>query len=315
METLENDMKWFMQHQGQIQGPFDTAYLQSTLDRMDSGPLEQTLIWRRGFAEWLKASKFQLSEHTQTQTVSVTKSKPATVPGAKVSGPNEATAISSQNRPPLQKGPNEATSIFNQNLSAQNGFSEATVINQQNSTTKTPLQDPNANQGAFYKVQVNFVDQPLMSKNELLALIAKQEDVSVIAIQDPKSKEWKEVYAFPDIIEKLGISRRKDPRVPILAQFTGRTNRNPQFAARIITISEGGVGLTEVHELNIGDDVEGQMTSPHFFQPVNFRAEVVYAGLDGYIGLKFNQINEESKASIVDYIKKFGRIPSGQTQL
>ena len=162
-------------------------------------------------------------------------------------------------------------------------------------------------EGAFYRVQLKFVDQPLMSKSELLSLISKQEDVSDISIQDPKTKEWKEVYAFPDIVEKLGISRRKQQRVPILAQFNGRSNKSKNVSYRVITVSEGGMGFTENYDLKIGDDVEGQITSPHFFQPISVKADVIYAGLDGYIGLKFSQITDETKAAVIEYIKKFGK--------
>lgn len=163
--------------------------------------------------------------------------------------------------------------------------------------------------GTFYRAQINFVDQPLMSKSELMALIAKQEDVSTVSIQDPHSKEWKEVYAFPDIVERLGLSRRKQARVPILAQFTGKSNRSEEgnVTYRVITISQGGMGFTENYDLQIGDEVEGQISSPHFFQPVHVKAEVIYAGQDGYVGLKFLQLADESSSSIIDYIKKFGK--------
>jgi hypothetical protein len=162
-------------------------------------------------------------------------------------------------------------------------------------------------EGAFYRVQIKFVDQPLMNKTELLNLISKQEDVSDISIQDPKTKEWKEVYAFPDIVEKLGISRRKQQRVPILAQFNGRSNNSKNVSYRVITVSEGGMGFTENYDLKIGDEVEGQITSPHFFQPISVKADVIYAGADGYIGLKFSQITDETKAAVIEYIKKFGK--------
>ncbi len=162
-------------------------------------------------------------------------------------------------------------------------------------------------EGSFYRVQIKYVDQPLMSKAELLTLISKQDDVSDISIQDPKTKEWKEVYAFPDIVEKLGISRRKQQRVPILAQFNGRSNKSKNVSYRVITVSEGGIGFTENYDLKIGDEVEGQITSPHFFQPISVKADVIYAGLDGYIGLKFSQITDETKAAVIEYIKKFGK--------
>ena len=75
----------------------------------------------------------------------------------------------------------------------------------------------------------------------------------------------------------------------------------------MVTISEGGMGFTEVFDLKIGDTVEGQISSPHFFQPLNVNADVIYSGLDGYIGMKFTQINDEAKSAIIEYIKKFGK--------
>jgi hypothetical protein len=260
MEQLSQDIKWFIQQFGLVQGPFDTISLQSTIDSIDAGSLDQTYIWRRGFNEWLKASQFQLAEHTQPMIMTQVKQAPS--------------------------------------------LDQTTLL--KNAKPTAGVDQLDSRQESFYRVQVNFVDQPLMTKNELLILISKQEDVSVIAIQDPQSKEWKEVYAYIDIVEKLGLSRRNHPRVPILAQFLGRTKQQENFFARIITVSEGGMGFTEVYDLKIGDEVEGQMTSPHFFQPINVKADVVYSGLDGYIGLKFNQINDESQAALIDYIKKFG---------
>lgn len=158
-----------------------------------------------------------------------------------------------------------------------------------------------------YRVQVNFVDQPVMNKTELLNFVAKQQDLTKLAIQNPQTKEWTDVYAFPDIVERLGISRRKNSRVPILAQFTGTAKGQMPLSAKIVTISEGGMGFTEVFNLQIGDQVEGQLASPHFFQPINIVADVIYSGLDGYIGLKFTDINDESKSAIIEYIKKFGK--------
>lgn len=162
-------------------------------------------------------------------------------------------------------------------------------------------------EGVFFRVQINFIDQPLMSKAELMTLISKQTDVSKVSIQDPKSKAWKDVYAFPDIVERLGLSRRKKLRVPILANFVGKSNHNDNVSYRVITISQGGMGFTENFDLKIGDEVEGQVSSPHFFQPLNVKADVIYAGQDGYIGLKFSQIPDEARVAIIDYIKKFGK--------
>ena len=245
--------KWFLQFQGQVQGPFTNETLESALVNMGEHNMENTLVWKRGLTEWIKSTKWKLE-------------------------------------------------------SAHFTNSENTVSPTTETTTNMPKPfSETFTESAFYRVQLNFVDQPLMSKVELLSFISKLKDISTLSIQNPKNKEWTDVYAYPEIVERLGLSRRKHQRVPILANFSGSSNKAAAMNVKVVTISEGGMGFTEVFDLKIGDTVEGQVSSPHFFQPLNVNADVIYSGLDGYIGLKFTQINDEAKSAIVDYIKKFGK--------
>ena len=69
------------------------------------------------------------------------------------------------------------------------------------------------------------------------------------------------------------------------------------------------MGFTENYDLKIGDEVDGQISSPHFFQPINVKADVIFSGQDGYIGLKFSKATDETKSAIIEYIKKFGKSP------
>ena len=186
----------------------------------------------------------------------------------------------------------------------ENTAKTQTEVFKDSEETKTTLAN---GPSTTYRTQVNFVDQPLMTKTELLNFVSRQKDLTKLAIQNPQTKEWTDVYGFPDIVERLGISRRKNSRVPILAQFTGTAKGQTPLNAKIVTISEGGMGFTEVFSLQIGDQVEGQLISPHFFQAINLKADVIYAGLDGYIGMKFTDINDEAKAAIIEYVKKFGK--------
>lgn len=158
-----------------------------------------------------------------------------------------------------------------------------------------------------FKVQFNGIDQPPMNKEELIKFTAQQEDPSLIMVFDKKLKEWKEIYTFPDIIEKLGLSRRQNRRVTLLANFKGKINDGKEINARLTTISLGGFGLTDVFDLKIGDMVQGQISSPHFYAPLSIHGEVTYSGSHGNIGLKFTKITDEGQALIVDYIKKFGQ--------
>lgn len=249
-----NQTKWFLQLNGQVQGPLSQDSLSGAIQNLNADNLSQALVWTRGLPEWIRAEKWNSSEQTVAQ-------------------------ISNLETPaPQQDELYEKT--FNQKKIDYN---------------------------QLYRVQLNYIDQSPMTKNELMTFIAKQEDVSRISILDPKNKEWREIYAFPDIVEKLGLSRRKQPRVPILAQFSGKVNTRKDINSTVITISQGGMGFTENFELMIGDEVEGSITSPHFFQPINVKADVIYAGTDGYVGLKFSQIADEAKSALIDYIKKFGQ--------
>lgn len=253
--------KWFIQHQGQIQGPFTSESLESVLENLGSSQMENILVWKRGLGEWIKSTKWK-TEAAQTQSAPANDFTDANTQVKHVAAPKPANAPS---------------------------FSDTFT------------------ESAFYRVQINFVDQPMMSKAELMTFISKQKDISTLSIQNPKSKEWTDVYAYPDIVERLGLSRRKHARVPILATFTGISQKAEPVSVKVITISEGGMGFTDVFDLKIGDSVEGQMSSPHFFQPLHVKADVIYSGLDGYIGLKFSQINDEAKSTIIDYVKKFGK--------
>lgn len=293
--------RWFVHYQNKVQGPFSSDELQNNLNQSTSEQIDKTLLWKRGLADWMKASIWRpdvdytprasskiSTEQTSRSTAKESTLKPNTPPQSKSTTPS-----------PIKTHPPAPPSLSKSTVPSE------TVTRAFTDFDKTVTRV--ANEPSHYQVQLNFVDQPPMTHNDLLSFIAKLDDVSGVSIKDPKTQEWKEVYAFTDIIEKLGLSRRKHPRVPILAQFSGKSNKNPQFTARIITISEGGMGFTDLYELKIGDHIEGQITSPHFFQPINIKADVVFAGLDGYIGLNFTQINEESRSTIIEYVKKFGR--------
>lgn len=286
--TAPAPTKWFIQVRGVVQGPFSNENMEQALQGLGDN-YQNALVWKRGLSEWIRASQWKKSDQ-QSSPTATGKGRPAAAPSA--TAKPAATA-----KPPLSQ--QTQVTVLAQATEVKNASADDDLFE------KTFTQAFSDN--VFYRVQVNFVDQPLMSKNELLQLIAKTDDLSTISIQDAKSKEWKEIYAFPDLVEKFGISRRKHQRVPILAQFNGKSNKSKNVSYRVITVSEGGMGFTENYDLKIGDEVEGQISSPHFFQPINVKADVIYAGLDGYIGLKFSTVTDETKAAIIEYIKKFGK--------
>lgn len=265
-----HEQKWFIQTQNFIKGPFSPDEIQKHLSSLGED-LKDSFLWARGKTEWIRADRWHLESHTDY----------------------EDTASGFQNSSSNENFIPEIVSTEKQNISKE---------------LKTDLfENIKVATVEKFKVQYDFVDQKEMTYEELVQFTAKQEDVSKIAIFDKKTNQWEDVYHFPEIINKLGISRRKNQRVPILAQFIGKNLAHIPVVARVVTISVGGIGMTDNFDLKLADQIKGQLTSPHFYSPITISAEVTYAGLDGYVGLKFIEVNDEGHALITDYVKKFGK--------
>ncbi len=274
--------KWFYHTNQIVKGPCSTEELQDLLPTFTDP--KKTFIWSRGYTEWISADRWQPVNQKITP------------PAQKKSQIEEPTVTHFEQRQ-------------NQNIPTE-------TLRTDEEVTKTSIPNIENQDHTFipttmdlekFRVQLNFVDQPLMTKEELMVFASKVDDPSQIAIFDPKLQEWKEIYAFKEIIEKLGLTRRKHPRVPILAQFSGTSSQHEQFNARLVTVSIGGLGLTDVFDLKVGDSISGQITSPHFYSPVTIEAEATYCGNDGYVGLKFTQINDDSQSLVTDYVKRFSK--------
>lgn len=262
--------KWFVNSNNFIKGPFSTEEIREQMPSF-SDQMHTTFLWSRGYAEWIRADKWNPDANTQQFQPTVTHSMA------------EEKTFTPQAKNIFEKPTGRASK-------------EDVIENIKNATVEK------------FRVQYDFVDKGEMTKEELTTFTAKQEDVSKISIFDKKDREWKEIYSIPDIVQRLGITRRENQRVPILAQFTGTLfGQGTPVNARVITISQAGIGITDNFELKLGETIQGQLTSPHFFSPVNLMAEVTYAGLDGYVGLKFVNMNDEMMALVMDYIKRFGK--------
>lgn len=262
--------KWFINANNFIKGPFSTEEIKDQIHSYGD-QMQTTFLWSRGYSEWIRADKWNPEVNTPSQAQN----------SAQIASSVEATYT-----PPPKN-------IFEK----PGRISKADVI-----------EDIKAHTVEKFRVQYDFIDKGEMTKEELTAFTAKQEDVSKISIFDKKDKDWKEIYSMPDIVQRLGLTRRENQRVPILAQFSGSLiGTGAKINSRVITISHGGMGITDNFELKLGETIQGQLTSPHFYSPLTLTAEVTYAGLDGYVGLKFVNLNAEMQALVMDYIKRFGK--------
>lgn len=160
----------------------------------------------------------------------------------------------------------------------------------------------------LWKVRKDGQEKNPMSYTELISFLKSQKDLSMVDISSNEgSSIWKEVYAFPQITEDLGISRRTHTRVPLVGTLTCQ-GEDGEFVCRVISISEGGLGVNDAKALKIGQQFKATLNSANLFITINTTCEVVYVGGDGYAGLRFVGLPSEFKSSIVEYVNKFATL-------
>lgn len=149
-------------------------------------------------------------------------------------------------------------------------------------------------------------DQELrpMLYSQMIDYLKNQADLSQFLLWTEGYSEWKELFQIHKIMDDLGVSRRRHPRVPIMGQIEAEGTTG-NFTGRALSISEGGLGLTDAPRARIGDKYKIIIKSANLFTPLHATAEVVFAGHDGYIGMKFTGLPNESKSAIIEYVNKF----------
>jgi hypothetical protein len=143
-----------------------------------------------------------------------------------------------------------------------------------------------------------------MSHDQMIEYLKTQKDYGEIQIWTEGYTDWKDVYQIHKIMDELGVSRRQHPRVPIMGTLSceGATGN---MTARVLSISEGGLGITEAPQVKIGEKFKTILKSPNLYTPIHSTAEVVYVGTDGYAGMRFVSLHPESKSAIIEYVRKF----------
>jgi hypothetical protein len=156
----------------------------------------------------------------------------------------------------------------------------------------------------LWKVRVRNDERKPMTYDQMIELLKGQMDYNDVRIWTEGYSDWKEIYQIHKIIDELGVSRRKHPRVPIMGTIKCE-GAAITFESRVLSISEGGLGIIETPPIKIGEKFKVILKSPNLFGPIHATAEIVYVGGEGYAGLKFVGLQTESKNAVIEYVKKF----------
>lgn len=140
--------------------------------------------------------------------------------------------------------------------------------------------------------------------DEFIEALKKVVDFSLVEISNEPAGRWRDIYAFQKVVDELGITRRAHPRVPIMGTLTVETPQGPQ-PIRVVSISQGGLGISDGPPLAIGDKVKGVLKSANLYSELPCNCEVVYIGDAGYVGLRFLQMPADAQSAVIEYVNKF----------
>jgi len=156
----------------------------------------------------------------------------------------------------------------------------------------------------LWRVRIGDEELRPLTYEQMIETLKGKDSFQNVWIWTEGYSEWRDVFQVHKIMDELGVGRRAHPRVPIAGQVLceGATG---SFVGRALSVSEGGMGITEVPSMKIGEKFKILLKSPNLFSPLHATAEVIYVGPDGYAGLKFVGLQTESKSSIIEYVKKF----------
>ncbi len=146
---------------------------------------------------------------------------------------------------------------------------------------------------------------PAMDYEQLLDKLRAIKDYSNVDLKTDSNNVWKEIYSVQRVADDLGLTRRSHPRVPVVGTLTYDDEQNNKNTAKVISISEGGLGINDAKKFSIGERFRATIQSPSLYVTINATCEVVYVGNDGYAGLKFVGLPMEAKGAIIEYVNKF----------
>ncbi len=224
--------RWYLLLNGQVTGPLSETEVDQRVSSQPSQSTE-TLIWGRGFPEWVSYSQWK------TEKVQI-----------------------------LAKESEQAP--------------------------KDPM----------WKYKSQGITSQWMAMSELIQSLKQLDDISEVQVSSDVEDTWKDIYQMTDLVDQLGITRRAHPRVPIMGTLDMELPTG-SVSARVISISEGGVGITDVKGVSLGQKFKAQIKSPNLFMAIHCTCEIVYLGQDGYAGIKFHNLNSEYHGAIIEYVKKF----------
>lgn len=150
---------------------------------------------------------------------------------------------------------------------------------------------------------------PFMSFDECLAFFKNVELNNSIFIckKDRSGEEWESIFTNTIFLNALEMTRRKFPRVPIVATAkVSKSDSKFSYLVKVNTIGQGGIGASGLGKnFPTGTNVDIKLESPSLPVAIHAEGRVIYHTKDGVTGIEFEAVNAESEATVIEYVNRF----------
>lgn len=166
-----------------------------------------------------------------------------------------------------------------------------------------------------WKIKINDSVSPSMSFEACLEYLKNVELSNTIYIcKSDDGENWESIFNNSIFLNALELTRRKFPRVPIVATAKiSKSDSKFSYLVKVNIVGQGGIGVGGLGKnFPTGTNVDIRIESPSFALPVHAEGRVVYHTTDGLTGVEFAAMNAESESMIIEYINKFGKNSSKQ---
>lgn len=143
--------------------------------------------------------------------------------------------------------------------------------------------------------------------NQVVGELKELESLQMVAVANQDSNNWIPVFSSYPFMEALNLSRRNFLRAPLmgLAKITRDASRF-SYVVKTATIGQGGIGVYGLGpNFEPGTQVTLKVESEDLGTSINVNGTVVYNTDQGFVGIRFGEVQAESNAIILDYMKRF----------